>query len=148
MANYKFGKASRAQLDTCHPDLVLIAERALQNSQIDFGVTEGYRSLERQMKLFKEGKSKVDGVEKQSMHNQNPSMAFDFYVSIPGKKDKAYDEKHLMYVIGVLTSTALELYREGKISHVLRSGANWDSDGELVYDQQFLDMPHVELRKP
>jgi len=145
---YKFGKRSKEKLATCHIDLQVIAERALANSQVDFSVTEGNRSLARQKMLFDKGKSKVDGIKRKGKHNYNPSLAFDFIAYVPGKKKLAYDLTHIMYLVGVLTCAAQELYREGKTKHFLRSGANWDRDGELRYDQTFFDAPHVELIKP
>ena len=58
MNNFKFGKRSKANLDTAHIDLKVIMSVALKTSMIDFGISEGHRSLERQQKLFKEGKSR------------------------------------------------------------------------------------------
>lgn len=142
-----FGERSKNNLDTCHQDLQLIANEAIKITPIDFGISEGNRSLNRQKKLFDEGKSKIDGINKKGKHNYNPSLAFDIYIYITGK-DRAYDEKHLCYVGGVLSTVAKQLYKEGKIKHLLRWGANWDGDGELIYDQSFQDLPHFELKKP
>ncbi len=143
-----FGDRSKKNLDTCHSDLQLIASEAIKVTTIDFGVSEGHRSIERQNKLFKEGKSKIDGINKKGKHNYNPSLAFDIYIYIRGKGSLAYDERHLCFIGGLLTAIAKRLYSEGKISHILRWGANWDGDGELIYDQSFQDLPHFELKKP
>ncbi len=148
MSNYEFGAKSTERLKSCHIDLQLIAETALLNSQVDFGISEGHRSIERQLKLFKEGKSQIDGINKKGMHNYTPSMAFDFYAYVAGKKKLAYDLTHLMYLVGVITASAEMLFRECKVTHLARSGANWDKDGELRYDQTFFDSPHIELYKP
>jgi peptidoglycan L-alanyl-D-glutamate endopeptidase CwlK len=143
-----FGEGSKGNLDTCHNDLQLIANEAIKITPIDFGVSEGHRSVERQNKLFKEGKSKIDGINKKGKHNYSPSLAFDIYIYVKGKSKLAYDEKHLTFIGGVLIATAKRLYSEGKITHILRWGANWDGDGELIYDQSFQDLPHFELKKP
>jgi hypothetical protein len=74
-------------------------------------------------------------------------MAFDFIASVPSKPELAYDKVHLMYLVGVFTSISEYMYINGIITHKVRSGANWDSDGELLYDQSFWDMPHIELIK-
>lgn len=143
-----FGDRSKKNLATCHEDLQLIANEAIKNTDIDFGISEGHRSVERQNQLFKEGKSKIDGINKMGKHNYNPSLAFDIYVYVSGKKELAYDIKHLCYLGGRLKDTASRLYAEDKISHLLRWGGNWDGDGEIIYDQSFQDLPHFELKKP
>lgn len=43
----------------CHPELVLIASRALRLSEVDFSVTETLRSRERQATLFEQGHSRT-----------------------------------------------------------------------------------------
>lgn len=146
----KFGKVSKDNLDTCHPDLMKILELAIKRSDVDFGVTEGHRSLERQQQLFKEGKSKIDGINKKGMHNYNPSLAADLYAYHSEKITRvriAYDKVHLAYIAGVIQSCAKELFEKGEVSHVIRWGGNWNSNGVIDYDQSFDDYPHVELLK-
>jgi len=41
-------------------------------------------------------------------------------------------------------ATAERLYNEGKITHKLRWGGDWDSD-KVFDDQNFDDLPHFEL---
>lgn len=147
MSKYNFGERSLKNLNTCHPDLILVAKESLRVSQIDFGISEGHRSKTRQKRLFDEGKSKIDGINNVSKHNYYPSMAFDFYAYVVGNKKLAFDTVHLMYLVGVITSTANRLRQEGEISHTIRSGANWDGDGQLKYDQSFFDAPHIEIIK-
>ena len=145
--SFTFGKRSREKLSQCHPDLQLIAEESLKLSSIDFGISEGHRSVEKQQEYFRTGKSKVDGIKKKGKHNYQPSLAFDFYAYIPGKPSEAFSMHNLTYLAGVITATARRLYNEGKITHQLRWGANWDRDGEILTDQDFDDAPHVELKK-
>lgn len=145
--SYIFGKRSKEKLSQCHKDLQIIAEEALKVSDMDFGVSEGHRSLEKQMEYFNSGKSKVDGVKIKGKHNYQPSLAIDIYAYIPGKPKLAFNTKNLAYLGGVLTSVAKRLLHEGKITHRLRWGFNWDMDGEIGTDQRFQDMPHFELKK-
>ena len=158
MNKYKLGKRSLGNLATCHKDLRLIASEAIKVSQIDFTIIEGARTEDRQQGLFNKGKSKVNPsryTQKElitkGMHIVNDyrklSEAFDFIAYVPLKPNLAFDTVHLLYLVGVFTSVAERLHQEGRISHHLRSGANWDMDGELKYDQTFFDAPHVELRK-
>jgi peptidoglycan L-alanyl-D-glutamate endopeptidase CwlK len=144
---FKFGERSIDNLDTAHADLKLIMQEALHRSMVDFGVSEGYRSLERQLKLFKEGKSRIDGIKKKGKHNHFPSLAVDIYAYVPGNKKLAYDKAHLGYLAGVIMTVADLLLEEGEISHRLRWGGNWDGDGTLLVDQNLKDMPHFELVK-
>lgn len=145
--SYVFGKRSKEKLSQCHPDLQLIAEEALKVSSMDFGVSEGHRSLEKQMEYFNSGRSKVDGIKIKGKHNYQPSLAFDIYAYISGKPKLAYNTSNLAYLGGVITATAKRLLNEGKITHRLRWGFNWDMDGEIGTDQRFQDMPHFELKK-
>jgi peptidoglycan L-alanyl-D-glutamate endopeptidase CwlK len=144
---YKLSKRSLGNINSCHKDLQLIVREALNVSQIDFAITEGNRSIERQLELYNDGKSKIDGVDKLGKHNYSPSLAFDFLASIPGKPELAYDMNHLMYLVGVFTAIGEYMYRNGITTHRVRSGANWNRDGELIYDQTFIDAPHMELIK-
>lgn len=148
---YTFGKRSNDNLETCHKDLQKIMRKAISVSVIDFGISEGYRSLERQQQLYREGKSKIDGVTRKGKHNYSPSQAVDIYVYHPEasiRRKLAYDKEHLSYIAGVVQSCARILYGEGEVNHVIRWGANWDSDGIIALDHSFDDYPHFEIIKP
>ena len=143
--NFQFGNRSKEELQSCHADLQLVLEESLKNSCVDFGVSEGQRSLEKQLEYFRTGKSKIDGIKKKGKHNLQPSEAADIYVFVEGKPKLAYDERHMAYLAGVITATANRLYSERKISHKVRWGGNWDMNGEIILDQDFDDLPHFEL---
>jgi len=146
---YKFGKKSLQKLARCHPDLQKIMKVAISRSKIDFGITEGYRSIARQKELFDEGKSKIDGITKMGKHNYQPALAADIYIYHPDletRRKLAYDKKHLSYVAGLVDAVAEELFDKGITTKKIRWGANWDSDGIIDYDQSFDDFPHFELK--
>lgn len=134
---YKFGNTSQERLNTCHEDLIKIFESAIALSPIDFGIAEGHRSIERQKKLFDEGKSKIDGITRKGKHNHSPSLAVDVYAWVNGKA--SWEQNHLCIIIGVVMAVA------ANYGIKLRSGANWDMDGEFITDQSFQDLPHFEL---
>lgn len=157
MSSYSFGERSKKNLSTCIPDLVLVAEEALKYSAVDFGISQGARSVEKQLEYYRTGKSKVNPNKyqnKKELLNKGKhlvdaklaplSRAFDFYVYIPGKPELAYDIHHIMYVSGVIDSAARRLYEKGLIQSPVRLGSNWDRDGIVKYDQSFFDAPHVE----
>jgi len=149
---FTFGSRSLEELGTCHPDLRIIADEALIVSPIDWGISDGGRTFDEQLKYFLKGASTLDPripeKRKKANHLKTPSMAFDFYAYVPGKRELAYDLSHLCLIAGVIISTANRLYAEGKISHLVRWGGNWDRDGEILTDQSFDDSPHIELYKP
>ena len=147
---FKFGTRSSQNLDTCHKDLQKIMKLAISRTQVDFGISEGYRSVERQKQLFDEGKSKIDGINQKGKHNYNPSLAVDIYAYHPDletRRKLAYDRMTLAYIGGIVDACAAELLEKGETSHTIRWGANWDSDGVIDYDQSFDDFPHFELKE-
>ena len=114
-------------------------------SSIDFGVSEGFRSIKKQKEYFDKGLSKIDGVSRLGKHNYFPSRAVDIYPYINRRAD--WSEEHLSYIAGVIMATAKTLLINGLIIYELRWGGNWDMDGEILRDQSFDDRPHFELIK-
>jgi peptidoglycan L-alanyl-D-glutamate endopeptidase CwlK len=62
--SWKFGGRSLRNLEGVHPMLVEVAKIGLQNSEVDFGITCGTRTLAQQMDNIRKGRSKT----KQSYH--------------------------------------------------------------------------------
>lgn len=56
---FRFSKRSLDNLKAVHPDLVAVVKRALEITEVDFGVTEGVRTIERQRQLYNAGASKT-----------------------------------------------------------------------------------------
>lgn len=148
---FKFGSKSKDKLKTCHKDIQRVLELAISRSKIDFGISEGHRSLEKQKEYYAIGRTvdrhkstitNVDGVNKKGKHNESPSLAIDIYVwhsNASTRKKISYDEAHLSYVAGVIDCCAKELNIN------LTWGGNWDNDGIIKYDQNLNDMPHFEI---
>ena len=61
---YTLSHRSLSQLDSCHADLQLLAKTVLCYTEVDFCITEGHRSLERQQQLYDQKKTLVNGVTK------------------------------------------------------------------------------------
>ncbi len=145
---YKLGKGSLKKLESVHHDLVKIIKLAITRTPVDFGISEGHRTLDRQKELYDQGKSKIDGINKKGKHNYSPSLAIDLYAYHPDievRKKLAYDVPTLCIIAGVIISCADELKAKGDIKHSIRWGGNWDNDGVILYDQSFDDLPHFEL---
>ena len=144
----KFGDRSLKNLHTCHTDLQKIFYLAIKISRVDFGISEGHRSLERQRELYQQGKSKINGTTKKGKHNIHPSMAADIYAYHPDinvRRKIIYDIPTLSYLAGTITAIAKELKEKGEITHDIRWGGNWNKDGVILHDQSFDDLPHYEL---
>lgn len=145
----KLSQKSAEKLSTCHPDLQVIFNEAIKNSIIDFGISEGKRTDEKQLEYFLAGNSRIDPrnpkLKKKGKHLRSPSEAVDIYVWVPNRKDLAFDKVHLAFIAGHIIETSRRLFDAGLICHKLRWGGNWDSDGTLLYDQTLMDMPHFEI---
>ena len=56
---FSFSSRSLRKLEGVHPDLVAVAHRALEITEVDFLVTEGLRTREKQIELVKAGASRT-----------------------------------------------------------------------------------------
>ncbi len=145
MSKYTFGEKSQARLDTCHPDIQLICKEVIKI--YDFSVLEGHRTQETQQEYFRTGRSKLDGVTHKSKHQSSPSMAVDI---MPYKKGtnafsgNEKDDRRFYMLMGMVKAVAARLKAEGKITHDVRFGLDWDGD-DTFRDQTFDDLPHFEL---
>lgn len=130
---FKFSKTSRERLETCDGALIQVMEDALRASEVDFGIAEGHRSLERQAELFTQEKTTV----LRSKHNETPSQAVDIYAWVNGKAN--YETHNLAYIAGVVHRVAYEYGLN------IRWGGNWNGNSEIITDQSFDDLVHFEL---
>jgi peptidoglycan L-alanyl-D-glutamate endopeptidase CwlK len=138
-----FSKVGEERLATCHVDLQLIMHTAVRISNVDFGIAEGHRSVELQQQYFKEGKSKIDGITTLGKHNYTPSKAADIYAWV--NNAISYDKETLSYLAGLIHGVADMLFEQGKITHKIRWGGNWNDDGTILLGQSLVDRPHYEL---
>lgn len=150
---HKFGKKSVKCLKSCHEDIQKINNYAIETVSIDYGIHEGHRTDAKQLEYYLSGKSRIDPrspyLKKRGMHLRTPSMAFDFHVAEKYLgRSLAWDNIHLTYVAAYLMGIADIMFDAEAITHKLRWGGNWDQDGILLEDQNFDDLPHLELYKP
>jgi len=128
---FEFGSNSKKNMQGLHPALIEILNRAIQISVLDFGIpsTGGLRSAEQQAKLFKDGKSKCDGVFKKSYHQSG--RAVDVYAYVDGAA--SWDKYHLSMIANAMLKAAMQLgYTD------LEWGGLWTN---------FVDMPHFQLNE-
>jgi peptidoglycan L-alanyl-D-glutamate endopeptidase CwlK len=150
-----FSDRSRAELDTCHPNLRMIALEAIQT--YDFSVIHGHRTETQQNKLFPKY-TKVKWPN--SKHNSQPSMAIDVVPYVKGiggltgspkqisdlvlewNVSRAKVEQELWWSYGRLHQLFIHIAQAHCIA--IRGGADWDQDGRLL-DERFIDAGHFEL---
>lgn len=122
--SFKLSNRSLKKLTSVHPDLVRVVKQAIIISPIDFAVTEGLRTLERQKMLVESGASRT-------MNSQHLiGRAVDLAAIVDGK-----------------VSWDLPLYH--KLAQAMKAAANycmveirWGGDWE-----NFADGPHFELAR-
>jgi hypothetical protein len=150
--SYSFGEKSLKNLKTCHKDIQAILYEIIK--YYDFSVISGIRTTEEQQELFMLGKSKLDGINQKSKHQGRPDEdgnIVSFAVDImPYKKStnafsgNELDIRRFYFLMGLVKATSNKLLEEGKITHSVRFGIDWDSD-DIYSDQSFHDAPHFEL---
>lgn len=123
-----FGKRSRTELETCHPQLQQLFNEVIKT--FDCAVIEGHRSPERQEQLFMGGRSRTMN----SKHLKSPSHAVDV---VPYPVD--WDNTRKFYFFGGLVCSIAQ-----KLEIPIRWGGDWDGDNEFD-DQTFHDLGHFEL---
>ncbi len=120
------GERSLKNIKDIDPRLTLIIGYVLSEGKVDFTVTEGLRSAERQKKLFDEGKSQRDGYIKKSYHQSG--RAFDF---IPYPFHSWNDIEAFKKVGEELKKAA------SKFGFECQYGGDWKS---------FKDYPHFQIK--
>ena len=158
MASYS--NSSSEKLNTAHPDLIAIFTEAVKI--FDNTIVYGYRDPALQFELYKKGrsfisgqwivtdKSKVvtykDGTDKKSNHNYNPSKAID---AIPYYSDAPHlrwnNIKEICYFAGHVMAIADRLKVEGKITHRIKWGADWNMN-HSIHDETFTDYAHYQIK--
>lgn len=128
--SFVLGSKSMNTLEGVHPDLVRVVKRAITLTAIDFGVSEGVRTLETQKKYVAEGKSTTMN----SMHlpqKDGFSHAVDLFCYDNNGK-VTWDHAWFRYVIQAMFTAAIE---EGV---QIQAGGLW---------RTFQDSPHFQLNQ-
>jgi len=136
MKNYRLSQRSLDRLEGCDPKILKIVNLAITYTAIDFGIAHngGFRSAEKQNKIFKDGASTKDGHEKRSKHQDG--IAFDYLCY--DNNGVTWNKHHYFMVYGAIHAAAEHL------GIAIRWGGNWDGDSDFN-DQNFNDYGHVEL---
>lgn len=132
----KFSQESFSKLSTCHIDLRTIFFEVIK--YFDCTILEGYRDEADQEADFKAGKTQLHWPN--GRHNSRPSLAVDV---APYPVEFNHPNRFYWFA-GYVMATAEQLKQQGKITHSLRYGGDWNSNKEID-DQTFDDLVHFEL---
>lgn len=121
---FSFGQQSLERLKGVHPDLVKVIEEAIKESPLDFSITEGLRTKERQKELFSSGKSQTMNSRHLTGHAADIAVIKDGTVT--------WDLKYYRIVTDHIKKVAKEL------NIPIVCGIDWVS---------FVDGPHIELNR-
>lgn len=120
---YRFSSRSVRNLDV-HEDLIKVALRALELTEVDFILTDGGRTIEEQRYYVRTGKSKT----MKSRHLGG--FALDFVAWVDGKV--SYKREHMKRVADAFKLAGDEILGPGRIEW----GGDW---------KKFIDQPHIQL---
>lgn len=125
---FTFGNTSRNRLLTCHGEIQRLFNEVIKHR--DCSILEGKRSDDRQLELFKLGRSQLNGVTQRSNHQTTKDQPLSFAVDVmPYPIDWKDYQGHAEFAAFVF-ETAI------KLDIKIRWGGNWKS---------FRDNPHWEL---
>lgn len=143
---YQFSKRSLDNLAGVHPNLAEVMKAAIINSPVDFTITEGLRTTQRQKELFAQGRTKpgtkvtnADGVKNLSNHQDEADgkkddlgQAVDLYPFFDGKVQVNHKDTiaRLKDISNHIKKTAKELGIK----------ITWGGDWKSPYDP-----PHFQL---
>lgn len=124
MAQFKFSQRSEKNFQGVKPELVAVARRALELSPVDFTVTEGLRTQERQRQLVAEGKS-------QTMNSRHiTGDAVDVAAFVAGAV--SWDFKYYRQIADAFKQAGQEL----------NTPIEWGGDWKTL-----VDGPHFQLKR-
>lgn len=130
---FRFSQRSIDRMSGVHPDLVKVAHRALEMSPIDFGISQGVRTLEEQKRLYAQGRTAPGPIVTWTMNSLHLKQAdgfghaIDVLAYVKGKV--SWDEKLYEEIAEPFKTAAAVLGID------LVCGADWQPS----------DLPHFQL---
>jgi peptidoglycan L-alanyl-D-glutamate endopeptidase CwlK len=150
----KYGHDSLLKLGQAHPDLITVFTEVIY--YFDNTILYSTRTPEEQFELFKQGRALIggawgivdkkkvvtykDGTTNKSNHNYTPSRAVD----VAPYPIEWTDERRMTYFAGWVKAMAAKLKQEGKITHDIIWGGDWNNNTQ-VKDETFMDLVHFEI---
>jgi len=116
---YELSTRSLRKLDSVHDDLARVARKAIQITRVDFGISEGVRSYQRQVELMKDKKTTT----LHSLHllqNDGYSHAIDVFAYMNGKTI-FNDPKYYGPIVQAFMTTAISLGVQIECGHLWKN---------------------------
>lgn len=123
MSKFKLSEKSINTLEGVHEDLVKVVKLAITLSIVDFTVGEGLRSVERQKKLVKEGKSRT------MLSKHLTGHAVDLWAIDPATKAISWEPKLYNSIADAMMESA------AKLDVKIQWGGSWATFKDLVHFQ-------------
>ena len=143
---FKLSSRSKKKLDGVHPDMVAVVARAIELTDVDFGVTYGVRTLAEQKKLVASGRSQTMK-SKHLIQDSGYSHAVDVV---------AYDGKDVVWEINVYDNIC-DAFKQAAIEKgvAVKWGAAW-SEGDIrsykgtaeFHMNRYIDLRRSQGRRP
>jgi peptidoglycan L-alanyl-D-glutamate endopeptidase CwlK len=137
-----YSQTSKARLSTCHIDLQILFNTVIDT--IDCTIITGHRGQEAQDAAYTAGNSQVKWPD--SKHNSKPSRAVDVAPYFENVGLDWNDTGAFYLFSGRVLQIATRLYGQGAMTHRIRSGADWNGNGQTT-DQTLNDLVHFELMR-
>ena len=137
---FKLSQRSLNKLNGVHPDLVAVVKRAIEITDVDFGVTYGVRTVEEQEKLVASGRSQTMK-SKHLIQDTGYSHAVDLV---------AYDGSDVVWEINVYDNICDAMARAADELEVpVKWGAAWSEGDIRFYEDTAEDAmnAYIDLRR-
>lgn len=69
--SFSLSRKSLGKLGGVHPDLIKVVKRAIELTSVDFGITEGLRSITRQKELYAQGRTTPGKIVTKTMRSRH-----------------------------------------------------------------------------
>ena len=144
--SFKLSTRSKNKLKGVHPDMVAVVERAIELTDVDFGVTYGVRSLAEQEKLVASGRSQTMK-SKHLIQDSGYSHAVDVV---------AYDGSDVVWEINVYDDIC-DAFKQAAIEKgvAVKWGAAWSEGDIRSYEgtaedamNAYIDLRRSQSRRP
>lgn len=152
---FKLSQRSLSKLEGVHPKLVAVVKRAIETTDVDFGVTYGVRTLAEQERLVAEGRSQTmkskhliqpDGyshaVDLVAYFGSSVSWELNVYDNICDAMARAAEEEELPVKWGAAWSEGDIRYYDDRAEDAMNAYIDLRrSQGR----RPFIDAPHFEI---
>lgn len=121
------------KLQGVHPELVSVVKRTIQITVIDFGISQGVRTLDQQRELYAQGRTKPGKIVTWTMNSKHLLQPDGFGHAIDVV---AYDKGHVSWDEKLYDQIANAMYKAAaELGVKIKWGGEWRSP----------DKPHFQL---